>query len=536
MIRIRDISVSLDVPPARYASLAAKALGVADREILSCRLFRRSVDARKRDNVHFTLTLDVALRADEALVLRRARCDKAQLLAPCAPRSVPVVSLPATHPRPLVVGCGPAGLFAALTLAQAGLRPLLLERGKDAAARAQDIHSFQAGGPLCAQSNIAFGEGGAGMFSDGKLNTGIKDPRCRTVLEALAQAGAPEEILWQARPHVGTDRLTAAVVAIRERIKRLGGEIRFQTCLSDLVAQDGALRAVRTRAADGSEDEFACELLLLAAGHSARDTFEMLLSRGVPMAAKPFSIGVRAEHPQRLIDRAQYGQFAGHPALGAADYHLSTHLQNGRGVYSFCMCPGGEVVAAASEPGGVVTNGMSRFARDGENANAALLVDVRPEDFGSEGPLAGVAFQRRWEREAFRCGGGAYHAPAQRMEDFLALRESSSLGSVRATYLPGVVPTDLRACLPPFACESLREGIRAFACRIRGFDLPDAVLTGVETRSSSPVRILRAPNGQSTGLRGLFPVGEGAGYAGGILSSAVDGIRQAENALAWLSS
>ena len=369
------------------------------------------------------------------------------------------------------------------------------------------------------------------MFSDGKLNSGIKDPRCRAVLEALAAAGAPEEILWQARPHVGTDKLTQAVVHLRNEIIALGGEVQFETKLTGLVVSQGALCAARIKPSAGSESELSCGRLVLAVGHSARDTFEMLHALGVPMIAKPFSIGARVEHPQALVNAAQYGRFAGHPALGAADYRLSEHLKNGRGVYTFCMCPGGEVIAAASEAGGVVTNGMSRFARDGENANAALLVDVQPADFGGEGPLAGVAFQRRWERAAFLAGGGDYRAPAQRMEDFLSGRASARLGSVRASYAPGVTPADLRACLPAFAVESMREACAIFGRRLRGYDAPDAVLTGVETRSSSPVRIPRGEDGQSVGLAGLYPCGEGAGYAGGILSSAVDGVKQAENVM-----
>lgn len=531
MIRVSGLSAPLDMRPGDYGALAAKALRRAPRDILSCRLYRRSVDARKRDDVHFTVSLDITIRGDEAAAIRRNPHIRAEIVTPAVPAEIRQRSLSGA-PRPIVAGCGPAGLFAALWLARAGLRPILLERGKQADARERDVAAFRAGGALNEESNVQFGEGGAGMFSDGKLNSGIKDPRCRAVLEALAAAGAPEEILWEARPHVGTDKLTKAVVGIRNEIIALGGEARFETKLTGLIVRDGALCAVRTRTAAGLENELPCEQLILAVGHSARDTFETLHALGVPMIAKPFSIGARVEHPQTLVNAAQYGRFAAHPALGAADYRLSEHLKNGRGAYTFCMCPGGEVIAAASERGGVVTNGMSRYARDGENANAALLVDVQPTDFASDSPLAGVAFQREWERSAFRAGGGDYRAPAQRMEDFLAGRASARLGSVRASYTPGVTPADLRACLPAFAVESMREACAIFGRRLRGYDAPDAVLTGVETRSSSPVRIPRGEDGQSVGLRGLYPCGEGAGYAGGILSSAVDGVRQAENVLA----
>jgi uncharacterized FAD-dependent dehydrogenase len=429
------------------------------------------------------------------------------------------------------VGTGPAGLFAALVLARAGARPLVLERGAAVDARVRAVETFIRDGVLDPDSNIQFGEGGAGTFSDGKLTTNTHDPRCRRVLEALVEAGAAEEILWQAKPHIGTDHLTGAVKRIREQIESLGGEVRFVTRLSDLILDaDGRLRGVVTQS-DRGREEFAAEALILATGHSARDTFEALLLRGARLAQKPFSIGVRIEHDQRMVDRAQYGSAAGHPALGAADYKLSCHLPSGRGVYTFCMCPGGWVVAATSEPGGVVTNGMSRFARDGVNANAAFLVSVSPKDFEDDHPLAGVRFQRRWEHAAFELGGRDFRAPAQLMGDFLRGVASSAAGGVEPTYPLGVQYADLSLCLPDFVVSSLREAAPVLDRRMRGFATADAVLTGVETRSSSPVRVVRDETLQSN-LRGVYPCGEGAGYAGGIMSAAVDGMRCAEAVLA----
>lgn len=410
------------------------------------------------------------------------------------------------------------------------LKPIIIERGKEVSQRAKDVSLFWQKGILDPESNIQFGEGGAGTFSDGKLTTGINDPRCRYILQVFIEAGAPEEIGYLAKPHIGTDYLRKAVENIRKKIIALGGEYRFGHKLTNLKIGNGNLQAITVACGDQTY-EMAADHVIMAIGHSARDTFAMLDALKVPMEAKPFSIGVRIEHPQELINKSQYGAWSDHPSLGAAEYKLACHLPDGRSVYSFCMCPGGLVVAAASEPGGVVTNGMSYFSRSGNNANSALLVGVTPADYPGTGPLAGVDFQRIYERLAFELGGGTYAAPVQCVGDFLAARASKSLGRCEPTYRPGVVITDLSRCLPDFAVKSLREAIVILDQKIKGFADSDAVLTGVETRSSSPVRILRNAQCESL-IKGLYPCGEGAGYAGGIMSAAADGLRCAEAVLA----
>ena len=521
MLRITDIRLPIDhSPDALRAAIAAK---LRPATIESFTVIKRGQDARKKPKIFYVYTVDVAAK-DEAAILARTK-DPHVRSAPDTEYKF-VARAPENFQRPLVIGAGPCGLFAGLVLAQMGFRPIILERGKVVRERTKDTWALWRKNILTPESNVQFGEGGAGTFSDGKLYSQIKDPRFlgRKVLTEFVKAGAPEEILTEAHPHIGTFRLVTMVESLRETIKKLGGEYRFKSKVTDLLLDSRQLKGVRL---EGGE-EIKSDHVVLAVGHSARDVFQMLLDRGVAIEAKPFSIGFRIEHPQSLIDKAKFG--ASNKQLGAAEYRLVHHASNGRSVYSFCMCPGGTVVAAASAEGRVVTNGMSQYSRNERNANAGIVVGITPDDYApyGEGPLAGIALQRHWEAEAFVAGGKNYAAPAQKVGDFLAARPSSELGTVVPSYRPGVTPTDLAACLPDYAIAAIREALSAFGRQIKGFDMDDAVLTGVETRTSSPVRVPRGADFQSVNTPGLFPGGEGAGFAGGILSAGVDGIKLAE--------
>ncbi len=538
MIRVSEIKLPLaqaERPdePLRAAVLAL--LQIPADELERVEVFKRSFDARKADLMAVYI-VDVALAdpAREAAVLARLARHPHVMPTPDMAWRPPVVADTPPAVRPVVIGFGPCGIFAALVLAQMGLRPIVLERGKTVRQRTQDTWGLWRRRELQPESNVQFGEGGAGTFSDGKLYSQIKDPRHlgRKVMGEFVKAGAPEEILVAAHPHIGTFKLVKVVEHLREQIIALGGEVRFQQRVTDFHIEDGPegrhLRGLTVLdQATGHSSELRADHVVLALGHSSRDTFAALHERGVYMEAKPFSIGFRIEHPQGLIDRARWGKHAGHPLLGAADYKLVHHASNGRAVYSFCMCPGGTVVAATSEPGRVVTNGMSQYSRNERNANAAMVVAIDPRDYPG-GPLAGVALQRELESRAFQLGGGTYEAPGQLVGDFIAGRPSTQLGEVEPSYKPGVRLGDLHEALPLYAIEALREALPVFGRKIRGFDRHDAVLTGVETRTSSPVKIARGEDFQSLNVRGLYPAGEGASYAGGILSAGVDGIKAGE--------
>ena len=538
MIRLHNIKIALDYSSKFLASAAAKKLGCTQGQIARCEISKKSVDARKKNDVCFVVSIDVTLKnpQDERRIAARLAPNIGALIEPYAPPAASVLKA-APAVRPIVVGFGPAGLFSALTLAESGARPIVLERGQDVDTRTRDVHAYWENGQAAFKttSNVQFGEGGAGTFSDGKLNTGTKDPRGEHILRTFVRFGAPQEILVNAKPHIGTDHLKHVVKAMREEIIRLGGEVHFGARMTEIIRTNGTISALRYED-DQGEHELPASQVILAIGHSARDTFTMLHDSRFSLQQKPFSIGARIEHPQMLINRAQYGEFAAHPALGAADYKLALHLPSGRSVYTFCMCPGGSIVASASEPESVVTNGMSCFARDLENANSALLVGVGPEDFGSEHPLAGMYLQREIERKAFLLGGKTGKAPSQLVGDLLKKQASTQIRSVNPSYKPGVVMGDLGELLPDYVIAAMREALPLLGRKLHGFDHPDAVLTGPETRSSSPVRIPRGEDLMSIDCRGLYPCGEGAGYAGGITSAAVDGVRCAEAVLEALSA
>ncbi|MBC7167395.1 NAD(P)/FAD-dependent oxidoreductase [Phenylobacterium sp.] len=530
MLRISELKLPLDHAPGDLPAAIAARLGLAEAELLSWSVWKRAHDARRKSAILKVYIVDVAV-ADEAALLKRFAGDPHVRPTPDTAYR-PVARAPAGQGlRPVVVGAGPCGLFAGLILAEMGFRPIILDRGKVVRERTKDTWGLWRRSELNPESNVQFGEGGAGTFSDGKLYSQIKDPRFlgRKVLTEFVEAGAPPEILTEAHPHIGTFRLVTMVESMRAKIEALGGEYRFGQRVADFEfdrVSDGTkvLRGLHLHTGEFLE----ADQVVLAIGHSSRDTFETLYDRGVHIEAKPFSIGFRIEHPQSWIDRALFGPCAGHPDLGAAAYSLSHHCGNGRTVYSFCMCPGGTVVAATSEPGRVVTNGMSQYSRNERNANSGFVVGISPADYGSDHPLAGVELQRQLESAAFVAGGGDYFAPGQRVGDFLAGRASTALGEVIPSYRPGVRPTDLAPLMPAYVIEAMREALPVFGRKIPRYDDPDAVLTGVETRTSAPLRITRGPDFQSLNVRGLFPAGEGAGYAGGILSAAVDGIKVAE--------
>ena len=529
MLRLLELKLPLAHDDAALRAAVTDRLAITAAELVSFTVFRRGWDARKKSAIQLIYTIDAEVKNEHQVLQRLA--GEARVVPTPDVGYQPVARAPANvTSRPVVIGAGPCGLFAALILAEMGFRPIILERGKVVRERTKDTWGLWRRSVLDPESNVQFGEGGAGTFSDGKLYSGIKDSQTlgRKVLTEFVAAGAPAEILVAAKPHVGTFRLVTMVERIRAKIEALGGEYRFGTRVDDLDLSDEGSGRKRLRGLVlASGERIDADHVVLAVGHSARDTFEMINARGVYVEAKPFSIGVRIEHPQSLIDRCRFGDAAGNAILGAADYKIVHHAQNGRAVYSFCMCPGGTVVAAASEPGRVVTNGMSQYSRKERNANAGIVVGITPADYPGSA-LAGIAFQRHWEERAFAAGGGTYAAPAQRVDDFLAKRPSTTLGSVVPSYKPGVTPSDLAGCLPDYAVAAIREALPAFDQQLRGFNQGDAVMTGVETRTSSPIRIRRDATLQSLNTRGLYPAGEGAGYAGGILSAGVDGIRIAE--------
>jgi hypothetical protein len=541
MLRITELRLPLDHAEAALRAAVLARLGIADAALKSFTVFKRAWDARKKTAIVLSYTIDCEVEGEAGVLARFAGDPHVRVSPDTGYKFVghaPADFAARGRPRPVVIGFGPCGIFAALILAQMGLRPLVLERGKEVRERTKDTWGLWRKSVLNPESNVQFGEGGAGTFSDGKLWSQISDPRhlTRKVLTEFVKAGAPEEILYVAKPHIGTFRLVGMVEKLRADIEALGGEIRFQQHVTDVHIEAGQVRGLTL----ASGEQIEAEHVVLALGHSARDTFAMLQQRGVYLEAKPFSVGFRIEHPQGVIDRARFGPSAGHPILGAADYKLVHHAGNGRAVYSFCMCPGGTVVAATSEPNRVVTNGMSQYSRNERNANAGIVVGINPQDYRQDGkvdgpvnPLDGVAFQRIWESRAFELGNGNYLAPGQLVGDFIKRQKSAVFGSVLPSYKPGVHLTDLadpkQPSLPVYVLDAIREALPAFERQIKGFSMPDAVLTGVETRTSSPLRITRRRDHQSLNTRGLYPAGEGAGYAGGIMSAGVDGIEVAES-------
>ncbi len=523
---VKEITSNNDLDIVRRLAAARLRVGVGD--IGNLRIIRRSVDARDKRDVLLIYTAEVELMGDINLSGYRKIKD-AIIIEDQKNQEDTAGELPRgnrkIHDRPIIIGSGPAGLFAGLILAQHGYKPLILERGYDVDKRSEAVSTFFGTGTFDVHSNIQFGEGGAGTFSDGKLTTRVKDKRISNVLKTFVEQGAPKEILYLSKPHIGTDILKKVVKNMRNKIIALGGEVRFASQVTDMLVENGAAVAV---VVNGSEIIHS-NVIIAALGHSARDTYKMLYEKGVSIAPKPFSIGVRIEHRQSMIDEAQYGSFAGHPALGAADYLLTTRSSTtGRAAYSFCMCPGGQVVAAASENGMLVTNGMSEYKRDRENANSALVVSVSPEDFKGNHPLAGVEYQRTWEGKAYELGGRNFHAPVQLVGDFLMGKSSGALGGVKPSYSPGVKPGDLHLCLPAYITTTMKEALKDFDRKIKGFASGDAVLTGVETRTSAPIRITRKENLESENISNFYPIGEGAGYAGGIMSAALDGMKAAE--------
>ncbi len=523
-IRVEHVQVPLEDGLPDLKKAAAAALNISSNEIRTVKIVRRSLDARRKNRIHFVYTLDVELPEQ---ILRRINVKNAAVVSRT---ELPVETLkPGSQnlwDRPVIVGAGPSGLFAALTLTQAGYRPVLIDRGKKVEDRTRDVERFWHQGSLCQESNVAFGEGGAGTFSDGKLTTRIKNHRVQVVLDELIKAGAPAEIRYEQKPHLGTDQLKRILVSIRQYLLDHGCDIRYSAKMTGLHHQDGAVRSIEVNGCD----QIPSQVLLLCTGHSARDTYRMLFESGVPMEPKAFSVGLRVEHPQEMIDRIQYGQMAGHPLLPPAEYQLADRSRSGRGVYTFCMCPGGFVVGASTEADHLVVNGMSLSARGGKNANAAVVCTVDHRDLNSRHPLAGIEFQREWEQAAYSRGGGGFRAPAQNLKGFMQEGSSRSIQTtlVEPSYRPGVEPASLSQCLPVQVVGALQEGIQLFDRKMRGFAHPDAILTGIETRTSAPLRIPRNQQRVSIGLEGIYPVGEGAGYAGGIMSAAVDGIETAE--------